>query len=85
MAADHNAHIALRNGYISTTTKDRLEALGFYDVLQTRGIGGIADFTRIRCLHTWYAAHLVVPNTVGILLDERWNGLNRSTMGTIRA
>ena len=42
------------------------------EVLQARGVGGIADFTRIRCLHTWYAAHLVVPNTIGRLLDEHW-------------
>ena len=72
MAADHQAHIALRNGYLSSGMTDRLKELGFYDVLQARGIGGIANFTRIRCLHTWYAAHLVVPNTVGGLLDNYW-------------
>ncbi|MEH6568645.1 MAG: DUF501 domain-containing protein [Halioglobus sp.] len=72
MAADHKAHIALRNGYISPLLKAQLETLNFYDVLQTRGIGGIADFSRIRCLHTWYASHLVVPNTIGELLDDHW-------------
>ena len=41
-------------------------------VLSNKGIGGIADFCRIRCLHSWYAAHLVIPNTVGRLLDEHW-------------
>lgn len=72
MTVDHAAHIRLRNDYISADTRARLEQLNFYEVLQKRGIGGIADFTRIRCLHTWYAAHLVVPNTVGRLLDEVW-------------
>jgi hypothetical protein len=72
MAADHEAHIALRNSYISPLLKIQLDSLGFYAVLQARGIGGIADFSRIRCLHTWYGAHLVVPNTIGGLLDEHW-------------
>ena len=73
MLLDHRAHIDLRNRYLSADMKEKLEALGFYQVLQNRGIGGIADFSRIRCLHTWYGAHLVVPNTVGRLLDEHWS------------
>ncbi|MEP1472894.1 MAG: DUF501 domain-containing protein [Halieaceae bacterium] len=72
MAADHKAHIALRNRYIDEQEKSELQALGFYEVLQNRGIGGIADFTRIRCLHTWYGAHLVEANTIGRLLDAYW-------------
>jgi hypothetical protein len=69
MALDHRSHIALRDSYITPQQRDRIAALGFTGVLARRGIGGIEDFTRIRCLHTWYAAHLVVPNTIGALLD----------------
>lgn len=72
MRADHRAHIALRDSYISSANRQRLEALGFGSVLSQRGIGGIADATRIRCLHTWYAAHLIAPNTVGGLLEQWW-------------
>ena len=72
MGADHRAHIALRDSYISAEMRQRLRDLGFGDVLAGRGIGGIADFSRIRCLHTWYAAHLVVANTVGGMLDDWW-------------
>jgi uncharacterized protein len=75
MAADHRDHIALRNQYLTDELAAELRALNYYDVLQRRGIGGIADNGRIRCLHTWYAAHLVVPNTIGTLLDEYWQGL----------
>ena len=57
---------------MSNAVQQRMELLGFGEVLSHTGIGGIADFTRIRCLHTWYAAHLVVPNTVGELLDQWW-------------
>jgi len=74
MAQDHQAYIALRDSYIDEQERGQLEALGFSEVLASRGIGGIADFTRIRCLHTWYGAHLVRPNTVGRLLDEHWAG-----------
>ena len=72
MVDDHRAYISLREGYMSALVRQRLDELGFGAVLATKGIGGIADFTRIRCLHTWYGAHLVVPNTVGGLLDEYW-------------
>jgi len=72
MRGDHRAHIALRRDCMSAAVRRRLAELDYADVLAARGIGGIADFTRIRCLHTWYAAHLVVPNTVGHMLDEQW-------------
>ena len=72
MRADHQAHIALRASHIPVAILQRLQALGFGEVLNHKGIGGIADHTRIRCLHTWYAAHLVVPNSIGAMLDNWW-------------
>ncbi|TGD74694.1 DUF501 domain-containing protein [Mangrovimicrobium sediminis] len=72
MVEDHRRHIALRDSYIDAAQRQRLQQLGFAAVFECKGIGGIADFGRIRCLHTWYAAHLVEPNTVGRLLDEYW-------------
>ena len=72
MERDHQAHIALRRDCMAADTRRRLEELGYAEVLAGKGIGGIADFGRIRCLHTWYAAHLVRPNTVGRLLDAHW-------------
>ncbi len=72
MRNDHRAHIALRERCIRPAVRRRLQELGFGQALVNKGIGGIADFTRIRCLHTWYGAHLVVPNTVGGLLDDWW-------------
>lgn len=72
MDLDHRAHIILRENYMLPAVRQRLQELGFGDALAQKGIGGIADFTRIRCLHTWYGAHLVVANTVGDLLDDWW-------------
>jgi uncharacterized protein len=72
MQVDHVAHIALRESYMCATVRRRLRELGFGDTLSSKGIGGISNFSRIRCLHTWYGAHRVVPNTVGAMLDEWW-------------
>ena len=72
MGNDHRAHIQLREQYMSPQIRQRLNELGFSEVLKSKGIGGIADYSRIRCLHTWYGAHLVVPNTVGTMLDDWW-------------
>ncbi|WP_240732865.1 DUF501 domain-containing protein [Halioglobus maricola] len=72
MAGEHLRYKQRREQFMSDRDRQRIEALGFGDVFATKGIGGIADTSRIRCLHTWYAAHLVEPNTVGRLLDKYW-------------
>ena len=64
--------MAKRDGYLSSADREAITRLGFHGVFKSRGIGGIADFTRIRCLHTWYAAHMVQANTIGKLLDTHW-------------
>ena len=72
MREDHSRHIRLREAYMSDAVRERLAELGYADVFVSKGIGGIGDTTRIRCLHTWYAAHLVEPNTIGRMLDAWW-------------
>ena len=66
---DHLAYVEMRKTYMSELVKNTLKRLNYYDQLVVRGIGGIANYTRIRCLHTYYAAHLVKKNTVGAMLD----------------
>lgn len=72
MLADHEAHKRHRATFISADEQRQLTDSGMIAALEQRGIGGIADADRIRCLHTWYAAHLVTPNTIGRLLDAHW-------------
>lgn len=69
---DHIAHIGLRKSYMSESDIEKIQSLGYEGVFASRGIGGIADFQRIRCLHTYYASHLVSSNTVGRMLDQYW-------------
>jgi len=70
MAEDHRRHKALRAGFLSSQERQYLEAKGMMAALDRRGIGGIAEPHRIRCLHTWYAAHRVESNTIGRLVDS---------------
>ena len=70
MHSDHTRHRAERSRFLSTDERKMLSDKGMLAALDERGIGGISEPTRIRCLHTWYAAHLVTPNTIGQLVDE---------------
>ena len=72
LVRDHKAYIQLRENLMPAGTAKALAEAGYGEVLASRGIGGIANFDRIRCLHTYYGAHLVVPNAIGRLVDEMW-------------
>jgi hypothetical protein len=70
MQRDHTAHIALRDGYLLDEERKLLASNNMLSALSKRGIGGISEPDRIRCFHTWYAAHMVVPNAVGGIVDQ---------------
>jgi len=70
MHSDHARHREERLRFLSDAERQLLSEKGMQAALDERGIGGISEPTRIRCLHTWYAAHLVTPNTIGRLVDE---------------
>lgn len=72
MLSDHRSHQRARDQFLSVLERQFLSAQGMLDALDKRGIGGIAEPDRIRCLHTWYAAHLVTPNCIGERLDAMW-------------
>ena len=69
MRADHDWYRDQRIRLSPEEDLRRLSALGFSSTLQQKGIGGISKPDRVRCLHTWYASHLVKPNTVGRWID----------------
>ena len=71
----HWAHIQLRSQLMTASERTRIQQLGFQSVFEQRGIGGIKYFNRIRCLHTYYAAHLVSPNLVGQWVDMLSQGI----------
>lgn len=74
MLADHEKHKSLRRSKMTPEEREFLEASGMMAAFTRRGIGGIGEPSRIRCLHTWYAAHWVQPNTIGMLVDQMLAG-----------
>ena len=69
---DHLSYITLREKNMTPAIKKFLIQHDFFNQLQKRGIGGISNFSRVRCLHTYYASHLVEPNVVGNIIDENY-------------
>ncbi len=70
MWRDNHNHIILRESYMTDAELTQLNAMGYLEMLRKRGIGGISNRSRVRCLHSWYAAHLVKGNTIGAMLDQ---------------
>jgi len=78
LAQDHQKHIDLRKQLMPPKHRAELKSLGYMETLDKRGIGGIENFTRIRCLHTYYAAHLIQPNIIGTMVESHWQSLGIS-------
>lgn len=72
-----NDHLAYREERLSLLSEqlkaELLHPEQMIEALETKGIGGIEDFSRIRCLHMHYAYHLIRSTTLGHLLDQRFN------------
>lgn len=49
-----------------------MEAQGWAQGFAARGIGGLADWRRIKCLHLHYAHHLARRNAIGRWIDEHF-------------
>ena len=70
MEVDHQRHRARRAATMTPSEQQLLADSGMIRAFEQRGIGGIQDPGRIRCLHAWYAAHWVEPNAIGQLVDQ---------------
>lgn len=64
----HRAYALERASHLSEDERERLAASGILRSLTERGIGGIADFTRIKCLHLHIAHALARENPIGALV-----------------
>ena len=52
MLRDHSNHIKLRDDYLTADERAYLLRTGYIEVLEKKGIGGISNPERIRCLHS---------------------------------
>lgn len=64
----HRAYALERGSHLSAAERERLAASGILGSLTERGIGGIADFARIKCLHLHVAHALARENPIGTLV-----------------
>lgn len=67
---DHEAYIAERWSRLAADERAQLEARGLATSLFERGIGGLRDRRRLKCLHLHYAHHLARGSTIGRWIDE---------------
>ena len=71
--ASHRAYVDARWEYMSAAQRQEVERLAYTEILRERGIGGIANWDQVRCLHTQYAHHLCGNNVIGQWLDAEFN------------
>ncbi|GHE22427.1 DUF501 domain-containing protein [Halomonas urumqiensis] len=75
LAAYHQSHrdyVEARWRLMSDAQQAEVKRLGYENVLRERGIGGIANWDQVRCLHTQYAHHLCGNNVIGQWLDTEY-------------
>jgi hypothetical protein len=65
-------YVDLRWKLMDPDDRRLIEAQGFVDLFNTLGIGGIAQWDKVRCLHMQYAHHLVADNLIGQRLDQEF-------------
>ncbi|MGQ4878319.1 DUF501 domain-containing protein [Billgrantia sp. LNSP4103-1] len=70
--ASHRDYVETRWRCMSEAQRSEVERLGYESVMRERGIGGIANWDQVRCLHTQYAHHLCGHNVIGQWLDAEF-------------
>ncbi|QTP53571.1 DUF501 domain-containing protein [Billgrantia sulfidoxydans] len=70
--ASHRDYVETRWRNMSPAQRSEVERLGYEAVLRERGVGGIANWDQVRCLHTQYAHHLCGSNVIGQWLDAEF-------------
>jgi len=65
MQAAHRRYCRQRDRLLSLEEKARLEADGTMVGLSRRGIGGISDWDRLKCLHLHVAHEVADENAIG--------------------
>lgn len=69
---DHRRYAQERDSLLSEDDRQTLAKLGWLNDLQSRGIAGIADRSKIKCLHAQYGFHLARGSVIGRWLEERF-------------
>lgn len=65
-------YVAKREEQMTERDKALIAERGMTQVFAGYGIGGIAQWDKVRCLHMQYAHHLADGNVIGELLDQEF-------------
>ena len=68
MSNAHDRYVALREDLLTQEAKEKLIAQRRYGALKERGIGGLSDRSRLKCLHLHVAHELGESNPVGAIV-----------------
>lgn len=69
---NHRDYITERWATLDGADRAVIEEKGLAEALRKRGIGGIADWERIKCLHLHYAHHLARGTTIGRWMEDHF-------------
>lgn len=70
---NHHDYIAERWAALTEGDRRFVEEQGLAPVLKERGIGGLSDWSKVKCLHLHYAHHLARGSVIGRWLAERFS------------
>lgn len=74
----HQRYVEQRWQLMAEEDRQRIEQLGFTPLFERYGIGGIARWDKVRCLHMHVADFLCTPagepaNVIGVRLEQEFN------------
>ncbi|HEY5716902.1 MAG TPA: DUF501 domain-containing protein [Motiliproteus sp.] len=73
---DQRGYVAQRWALMADADRTRIAELGFTELFEQYGIGGIRHWDKVRCLHMQYAHHLCGRNVIGERMDAEF-GLDK--------
>lgn len=74
---NHRDYVHTRAQYMSHEQRQRIAELGFEQLFQRYGIGGISQWDKVRCLHMQYAHFLCTEgdnhNVIGARMEQEFS------------
>ncbi len=69
---NHRDYVRRRWQLMQAEDRARIDELGFSPLFERYGIGGIAQWDKVRCLHMHYAHYLCGDNVIGERIEQQY-------------
>jgi hypothetical protein len=73
LVQDHKSYIQSRLNHLEKEEDTAHIKEEYLQALKDKGIGGLSDYNRVRCLHMHYAHYLAESNCIGEWMEERYS------------